>query len=115
VIESDADRVTGLRERGYALLEGNAASREMIRAAKIETAAKLVIAIPNCFEAGRIVQQAREVNPGIPIVARAHSDAEIRHLEGLGADMVIMGERQIALEMIAEIERLGAISRPVSS
>jgi CPA2 family monovalent cation:H+ antiporter-2 len=115
VIESDADRVTELRERGYALLEGNAASREMIRAAKIETAAKLVIAIPNCFEAGRIVQQAREVNPGIPIVARAHSDAEIRHLEGLGADMVIMGERQIALEMIAEIERLGAISRPVSS
>jgi CPA2 family monovalent cation:H+ antiporter-2 len=115
VIESDADRVTELRERGYPLLEGNAASREMVRAAKIESAAKLVIAIPNCFEAGRIVQQAREVNPGIAIVARAHSDAEIRHLEGLGADVVIMGERQIAIEMIAEIERLGAISRPVSS
>ncbi|MFZ2507916.1 MAG: YbaL family putative K(+) efflux transporter [Steroidobacteraceae bacterium] len=110
VIESDADRISELRDKRYALLEGNAASREMIRAAKIETAAKLVIAIPNCFEAGRIVEQARAINPGIAIVARAHSDAEIRHLESLGADMVIMGERQIAFEMIAELARLGTRS-----
>ena len=107
VIETDADRISELRDRGYAPLEGNAASKEMIRAAGIDTAAKLVIAIPNCFEAGRIVEQARAINPGIAIVARAHSDAEIRHLEGLGADMVIMGERQIAFEMIAELARLG--------
>jgi len=107
VIESDADRISELRDKGYTLLEGNAASREMIRAARVDTAAKLVIAIPNCFEAGRIVEQARAINPGIAIVARAHSDAEIRHLESLGADMVIMGERQIAFEMIAELARLG--------
>ncbi|MGH8129234.1 MAG: YbaL family putative K(+) efflux transporter [Steroidobacteraceae bacterium] len=115
VIESDADRATEVRDRGYTLLEGNAAGRELIRAAKFDTAARLVIAIPNAFEAGRIIEQARAVNPSIVTVARAHSDAEIRHLENLGADTVIMGERQIAIEMIAEIERLGAISRPVSS
>jgi CPA2 family monovalent cation:H+ antiporter-2 len=97
------------------MLEGNAASREIIRAIRLDTAAKLVLAIPNHFEAGRIVQQAREINPGIAIVARAHSDAELQHLEGLGADTVIMGERQIALEMIAAIGRAGAISRPGSS
>jgi len=112
VIESDADRIGELTERGFPFIEGNAASREILEAAHPAGAARLLIAIPNAFEAGRIVKRARSANPGITIVARAHSDAEISHLRELGADTVIMGERQIALEMIAEIERLG---RPATS
>jgi CPA2 family monovalent cation:H+ antiporter-2 len=108
VIESDAERIRELRERGTPLIEGNAASREILGAAHPEAATTLVIAIPNAFEAGRIVKKARQANPGLVIVARAHSDAEVRHLRELGADTVIMGERQIALEMIAEIERPAA-------
>ena len=108
VIESDSERVRELRERGTTLIEGYAASREILGAAHPEAATTLVIAIPNSFEAGRIVKKARQANPGLVIVARAHSDAEVRHLRELGADTVIMGERQIALEMIAEIERPAA-------
>ncbi len=107
VFESDALRIGELRERGIPFVEGNAASREMFEQANPGTAARVVIAIPNAFEAGRIVKHARRANPGVVIVARAHSDPEIRHLRELGANTVIMGERQIALEMIAEIERLG--------
>ncbi len=107
VFESDALRIGELRERGMPFVEGNAASREMLDQAHPGTAARIVIAIPNAFEAGRIVKHARRANPGIAIVARAHSDPEIKHLRELGANTVIMGERQIALEMIAEIERLG--------
>jgi CPA2 family monovalent cation:H+ antiporter-2 len=33
-------------------------------------------------------------------VARAHSDAEAEHLAKLGADVVIIGEREIARAMI---------------
>ena len=106
VFESDALRIGELRERGIPFVEGNAASREMFEQANPGTATRIVIAIPNAFEAGRIVRHARRANPGVVIVARAHSDAEIRHLRELGANTVIMGERQIALEMIAEIERL---------
>ncbi|MEX2148771.1 MAG: YbaL family putative K(+) efflux transporter [Steroidobacteraceae bacterium] len=112
VIESDSDRVTELRDRGFVLLEGNAVSVETLRTAGIARASRLVIAIPNCFEAGRIVEQARGINPGITIIARAHSDAEVRHLQELGADTVIMGERQIALEMLSA---LGVTVRPESS
>ena len=65
----------------------------------------LVIAIPEAFEAGQIVQQARAANSDIRIIARAHSDAEVDHLKGLGADIVIMGEREIAHAMIEELER----------
>ena len=47
----------------------------------------------------------RRGTPSILIVARAHSDAEVEHLQGLGADVVIMGEREIARGMIEELER----------
>ncbi len=96
-----------MRERSIQFVEGNSASREILAQASPGTAARLVIAIPNAFEAGRVVKHARRANPGLVIVARAHSDPEVRHLRELGANTVIMGERQIALEMIAEIERLG--------
>ncbi|HUG03493.1 MAG TPA: YbaL family putative K(+) efflux transporter [Steroidobacteraceae bacterium] len=112
VIETDSDRVTELRDSGFRLLEGNAVNPEVLRSAGIARASQLVIAIPNAFEAGRIAEQARAINPGVTIIARAHSDAEIGHLQGLGADMVIMGERQIALEMLSA---LGVTVRPVSS
>ena len=39
---------------------------------------------------------SRAANPGIAFVARAHADAEVEHLKGLGAGTVIMGEREIA-------------------
>ena len=84
---------------------GNAARPDVLRAARPAAARALVIAIPEAFEAGQIVEQARAANPALRIVARAHSDAEVEHLEGLGADVVIMGEREIARGMIEELDR----------
>ena len=60
----------------------------------------LFIAIPNGFEAGQVVQQSRALNPGLHIVARAHSDDEVEYLTRLSADAVIMGEREIARGML---------------
>jgi K+:H+ antiporter len=56
--------------------------------------------VPNAFEAGQIVEQARAINAGLPIVARAHSDAEVDYLQNLGASITIMGEHEIARAMI---------------
>lgn len=42
----------------------------------------------------------RAANPAINVIARAHSDAEVEHLKGLGADIVIMGEREIARAIV---------------
>ena len=42
---------------------------------------------------------------GIRIIARAHSDAEVEHLGGLGADTIIMGEREIARGIVEEVVR----------
>jgi monovalent cation:H+ antiporter-2, CPA2 family len=110
VIEA-ADRVVPmLREAGIETILGNAANADVLKGANLTRASRLVVAIPEAFEAGQVVQQARAANPGLEIVARAHSDAEVEHLTGLGADVVIMGEREIARSMIEEISRRSALA-----
>ncbi|WP_181591937.1 YbaL family putative K(+) efflux transporter [Mesorhizobium atlanticum] len=96
VIE-DADKTLAkLKSDGVETVAGNAANAEVFSAANPEGAKRLILAIPNAFESGQIVLRARAANPAINIIARAHSDAEVEHLKGLGADTVIMGEREIA-------------------
>jgi CPA2 family monovalent cation:H+ antiporter-2 len=56
--------------------------------------------VPDAFEAGSLVEEARRANPDLPIIARAHSEAEERHLTRLGASSTILGERELALEML---------------
>ena len=72
-------------------------------AANMSQAPLLIVAIPDAFEAGQVVQQAHLVNPSLEIMARAHSDAEVEHLRKMGAGMVIMGEREIASAIIAHV------------
>ncbi|MGE3968992.1 MAG: YbaL family putative K(+) efflux transporter, partial [Dongiaceae bacterium] len=100
VIEDRRERIEQLREEGIETIIGNAASPEVLAAANLGKARQLFIAIPNGFEAGQIAEQARALNPSLEIVARAHSDAEVEHLDSHGADLVIMGEREIARAMI---------------
>ena len=105
VIE-DADKtVSMLHEAEIETIVGNAAKADILKTANLKRARQLIVAIPNAFEAGQVVEQARAANPALEIVARAHSDAEVEHLTGLGADVVIMGEREIARGMIEEVAR----------
>ena len=100
VIE-DQDNVAALaRRHGLEVVPGNAADDETLIAARIREASSIFVAIPNGFEAGQIVQKAKALNPGLTIVARAHSDDEAEHLRRLGASKIIMGERELALAMV---------------
>lgn len=100
VVEERRELIEPLRARGVEVLFGNAAQAEILQAANLLRARRLFIAIPNNFEAGQIVQQARALNPALDIVARAHSDAEIDYLAHHGANLIVMGEREIALAML---------------
>jgi CPA2 family monovalent cation:H+ antiporter-2 len=86
---------------GIEHISGNAAKDEVLAAANLKGARLLLVAIPQAFEAGQIVQQARAANPGLRIIARAHFDAEVAHLAQMGANEVVMGEREIAAAMLA--------------
>jgi monovalent cation:H+ antiporter-2, CPA2 family len=100
VIENGDEAVEQLKAAGIEAIEGNAADGRVLDAANLGKARLLLVAIPDAFEAGQIVEQARAANPGLDIVARAHFDAEVEHLLQHGADTVVMGEREIARTML---------------
>ena len=100
VVEDAEDRVAAARAAGIEVVEGNAATPRVLELANVEGARNVVIAIPNAFEAGQATEQCRKHNPQVVIVARAHSDEEEQHLLHLGANTVIMGEREIGLGML---------------
>lgn len=104
VIETRTERTEDGEPRGLIFIEGNAADPAVLEQADIEQAARLLLAIPGGFEAGAIAQNALALNPAIQIIARAHSDDEVAYLKKLGADHVIMGEREIAARMVSLLE-----------
>ena len=100
LIEDQNDMAEQGRKAGITVVAGNAVDIRTLVAAQIGQASKLLIAIPAGFEGGAILQHARQLAPGVPVVVRAHSADEVAHLEGLGADEVVMGERETANRMI---------------
>ena len=107
VIEDHSAAVANLD--GVEVIKGNAADPEVLAAANPSAARCIFVAVPDAFEAGTIVEQARATNPSVPIIARAHSEAEHQHLTRLGATHTVRGERELALEML---RKAGVSSEP---
>src|SRR5215212_10246300 len=99
VVEERPEIVEKLRARGVEVIFGNAAEFGVLSAANLAGARWFISAIPNPFENGDLVEQARAANPSLEIIARAHTDAEVDHLKQYGANLIIMGEREIARGM----------------
>jgi monovalent cation:H+ antiporter-2, CPA2 family len=112
VIEDQDDGVAAARLDGAEVLVGNAADPEVLSAAGLPRAKRLFVAIPGSFEAGQVCEQARKQNPDLPIIARAHSLAEVEHLKSCGASRTIMGEAEIARAMLALCGRKGEEPAP---
>jgi CPA2 family monovalent cation:H+ antiporter-2 len=101
VIEEAAELVESARTDGMPVVVGNAAVPGILAAAHVALARKLLIAIPNVFESGQIVEHARAASPSLTIVARADSLAEAEHLAGLGADVIVERRAEIARGLLA--------------
>jgi CPA2 family monovalent cation:H+ antiporter-2 len=116
VIENDHDAAAELRQQSIETITGNAADPEVVRSANLGSARCLLVAIPDAFEGGQAVMQAREANPDLLIIARAHSEEEVLHLKKHGATTVIMGELEIAKAMIEDVREAVALeNKPVDT
>ena len=102
VIENGRDFAEATHDPAMHIITGNGAQPAVLRAANLAAAKILLVAIPDAFEAGQIVEQARAINPGLDIIARAHHDDEVAHLTSHGASAVVMGEREIARTMLVQ-------------
>ncbi len=101
VIENGDERAKEARATGAEVILGNAVEADVLKAANVAAASHLLIAIPDAFEAGQIVSKARALNKTMQIIARGRTEAEVGHLVEHGANLAIMGEREIALGMLA--------------
>jgi CPA2 family monovalent cation:H+ antiporter-2 len=99
VMDEREEAVAGLREGG--IEAASATAQTELALTNVAKARTLFVAIPESFEAGQIIAQARAANPDLFIIARAHSDAEAKHLSAHGADAVVLGEEEIAEAMLA--------------
>lgn len=108
VIEEDGRITQMLRDRGIAVIRGIADNPVVLEQASLDRAAVLAVAVADPIAARTIVELARRMHPRLPIVARAHSVAERAILRALGADEVVVGETELALEMTRfTMRRLG--------
>jgi len=100
VIARDHLTLSAAQSQGIPTIEGDAAAQGVLTQAGVEHARLLAVATPDSFLARRIVEVARQLNPGIDVVVRTHSDEEFKVLESLGAGRVVMGERELARGML---------------
>ena len=74
-----------------------------------------VFAIPRALEAGETIERMKTLNPALTVLARAHSEGEVRHLLQHGADGAVLAERELAFslaEMVMSTPPYRPVRRP---
>jgi len=108
VIESDAEKVEQLHRRKVPVLFGDASNSDIMKVARLDRARALVVTIPDDAAASIVVGGAQNLAPGLPIVARASTQAGVKELSRLGANDVIHPELEGGLEIVRHtLLRLG--------
>lgn len=99
VIDDNGEHVQRAHAAGIPAIRGSAAADRVLAEAHPERAKIAVLAIPQPLEAGEAIAKLRALNPSLTLLARAHSDAEVRHLLEHGADGAVMAERELAFSL----------------
>ncbi len=99
VIDDNGEHVERAHAAGIPAIRGSAAADKVLAEAHPEKAKIAVLAIPQPLEAGEAIAKLRAINPGLTLLARAHSDAEVRHLLEHGADGAVLAERELAFSL----------------
>ena len=89
VIETNAEPIARLHREGRLLVEGDAASEDVLRAAGIARAKGLLAVVDSDERVVYITLAARALNPGLYITARAGQPESTRRLELAGANRVV--------------------------
>jgi CPA2 family monovalent cation:H+ antiporter-2 len=116
VIDDDERRIDTIRAEGHDAVLGNAVRASAQRAAGVESAEALIIAIPDPLNAGAIIDTARKLNPDIKVLARGLRDSDVDYLTSHGADRVVLGVHEVADIMIDAVTPGGeSFDQPSSS
>ncbi len=105
IIETHAEALEAARARGWLVIEGDAASEDVLTEARIKHANGVLAILPSDPDNLFIALTARDLNPNLHIVARADEPSSDKKLLRAGADGVISpfstAGMRIATEMLA--------------
>jgi CPA2 family monovalent cation:H+ antiporter-2 len=99
IIDDNEQHVERAHAAGIPGIRGSAAADRVLAEAHPEKAKIAILAIPQPLEAGEALAKLRAINPSLTLLARAHSDAEVKHLLEHGADGAVLAERELAYSL----------------
>ncbi len=101
VITTDRRVVEALRRDGRLALYGDASQPDLLAEAGVARARMVIGAVNDPHTTHLVVERARELNPGIQVIARTASDAEAARLRAAGPTVqAVFGERELAVQML---------------
>jgi CPA2 family monovalent cation:H+ antiporter-2 len=106
VVDQNRARIEALREAGAAAVLGDATDPAALIQAHIAHAGMLVIAAANSTDVRPMIDTARQLNPGIPIIVRAADSDVAKMLEDIGVHKALHAKDALAQVMSEEAVRV---------
>jgi CPA2 family monovalent cation:H+ antiporter-2 len=104
VAEQQREAVEKLRKRGIHAVVGDASESAVLIQAHVARAKMLVIATPDAFQARKMIEIARTLNPRIHVIVRSHSEDGAAMLRREHAVDVLIGEQELANSMMRHMD-----------
>jgi monovalent cation:H+ antiporter-2, CPA2 family len=109
VIEMNVNTVRELREQGVPAIYGDATHRDTLAQAGAAEADNLIFTSADMPDSREAIRHAKELNPGIHVLARASYLRDLPSLRLAGAEEVVTAEGEVGLALTEMIlHRLGA-------
>ncbi len=108
VVDRNRERVEALRAAGIPAVSGDAGDPAVLIQAHIAEAGLLLVAAPESTDVRPMIETARELNPGIPVIVRALNAEEAAMLLKEGARRALHARGALAEEMAREAVKLVA-------
>jgi CPA2 family monovalent cation:H+ antiporter-2 len=105
IIEANIDVVLELQRRGKQALFGDASREDILRTARVNAAAYLVVTVPQAEVSLRVIQAAREIAPVIRVLARAEYINQGEQFREAGAAIVRYDETESAAALAEALLR----------
>jgi CPA2 family monovalent cation:H+ antiporter-2 len=108
-LDSDLERVQQASEAGKSVVYASSHNANHLIAAGITRAKAIVITLKSVQETIKVIQYIEELNPSIPILARAKDDAEMDKLISAGATQVIPERAEGSVMLGAQVLSLAGV------
>lgn len=99
-LDREPDKIRLARQAGLHAYVGDAARAEFLAACELETAEMLIVTVDDAARAAAMVRTARELCPGLTILARAHDGDHMNQLLDAGAAHVVPEAIESGLQMV---------------